>query len=102
MTDEDDDDDGMDLSPPWKQAAIELFDGRFSYGDLVPHAELQTAFRLPKPVGLVQVEAYERWRLALLAQMEGLSSYLLEEKNMCLRPVNGQGYRIVQPEKQTE
>lgn len=90
------------LLPPWKNAAAELFTDRYTFGDLVPHEELQEALRLPKPSGRITAEEYESWRLSLVAQVEALGAYLLEERNMCLRAVPGRGYEIVQPSEQTE
>lgn len=90
------------LLPPWRNAAAELFGERYGYGDVVPHEELQAALMLPKPTGRITVEEYEEWRLSLLAQVDSLGSFLLEEKNMCLKAVPGQGYMIVEPAKQTE
>lgn len=90
------------MLPAWRNAAAELFSGKFSYGDVVTHAELQGSLRLPKPTGLVVPEAYERWRLDLLSQIAALSEWLLEEKSMCLSNVQGQGYMVVKPEQQTE
>lgn len=99
MTDGEDD---LVLSPPWKQAAAELFGAKYKHGDVVPHEELQAALGLAKPVGRIEVEEYERWRLNLLAQMDALSTFLLEERNMDLRAVPGRGYLIVEPKRQTD
>lgn len=90
------------LLPPWRNAAAELFAGRYTYGDVVPHEELQAALNLPKPVGRVTVDEYEGWRLSLLAQVDALSAFLLEERNMCLKAIPGQGYMILKPEEQTD
>lgn len=91
----------FNLLPPWRNAARDLFNGKYTYGDIVPHEELQGALGLPKPVGKVEVEEYERWRLSVLSQMDALSAFLLEERSMCLRAVPGVGYQIVEPENQT-
>jgi len=90
------------LLPPWRNAAAELFAGRYGYGAIVPHDELLYAFNLPKPQGRITVEEYEAWRLSVLAQQEALADWLLEERNMMLVSIPGQGYRICEPEKQTE
>lgn len=90
------------LLPAWRNAAAELFAGRYTYGDVVPHDELQAALLLPKPTGRITVDEYEEWRLSLLAQVDALANHLLEERNMCLKAVPGQGYMIVEPDKQTE
>lgn len=90
------------MLPAWRNAAAELFSGQFGYGDIVPHADLRAALSLPKPTGRLTAEEYESWQLALVAQVDALSAHLLEEKNMCLKAVPGQGYLIVEPAKQTE
>ena len=90
------------LLPPWKNAAAELFAGKYGYGDVVPHEELQASLNLPKPTGRITVEEYESWRLAVLAQVDALSVFLLEERNICLKAVPGQGYMIVKPSEQTD
>lgn len=90
------------LLPPWRNAAAELFSGKYGYGDVVPHSELQEALRLPKPTGKVEVEEIEKWKLALLAQMDGLVNFLLEERNICLKAIPGEGYLILDPAEQTD
>ena len=90
------------LLPPWRNAAAELFAGRYTYGDVVPHEELQVSLMLPKPTGRITCEEYEEWRLSLLGQVDALATFLLEERNMCLKAVPGQGYQILEPAKQTE
>jgi hypothetical protein len=89
------------LFPAWKQAAAELFDGRYVFGDVVPHEVLQATLGLPKPTGKVEVEEYESWRLSLLSQVDALTDYLLEEKQICLRNVIGEGYMLLKPAEQT-
>lgn len=90
------------LLPPWRNAAAELFAGKYSFGALIPHDELLAALNLPKPTGRITVEEYEAWRLSVLAQQDALAAFLLEERNMLLVSVQGQGYRVCEPEKQTE
>lgn len=90
------------MMPPWRNAAAELFAGKYGYGDIVPHDELLAAFYLPKPTGKRTFEEYDQWRLAVLAQQDALAEWLLEERNMMLVAVPGQGYRITPPEQQTE
>lgn len=90
------------LLPPWRNAAAELFADRYTYGDVVPHDVLQASLGLPKPQGKITVDEYEAWRLGLLSQVDALASFLLEERNMCLKAIPGQGYMIVKPSEQTE
>lgn len=96
------DDGDLALSPPWKQAAADLFGAKYKHGDLVPHEELQAALGFVKPVGKVEVEEYERWRLGLMAQLDALFTFLLEERNMDMRSVQGRGYLIITPQRQTD
>jgi hypothetical protein len=91
----------LKLLPPWKNAVAELFSGRYGYGDVVPHKVIHEALSLPKPKGKVHVSILEKWRLALMTQMEQLERHLLEKQNMCLANVYGQGYRILKPGEQT-
>ncbi len=99
---DDDDGAGLELSPKWKQAAADLFDGKYGFGDVVPHEEMREALGLPTPTGRIEVEEYERWRMALVGQIESLKAHLLEAKNMDLQSVVGRGYEVVRPERQTE
>lgn len=87
--------------PAWRNAVATLFGGKYTYGQIVSHDELLTAFDLPKPVGKITTEEYEHWRLAVLSQQDALSEWLLEERNMLLVNVPGQGYRIMEPEMQS-
>jgi hypothetical protein len=91
------------LLPAWRNAAAELFaSGRYTYGDVIPHEVLRLALRLPEPHGKLTLSELESWRLSLVAQIDALSDWLLEEKNMCLRSLPGQGYQIIPPAEQTE
>lgn len=90
------------MLPAWRNAAAELFSGQYSYGDVIAHETLREALRLPEPTGRLSREEWEAWRLALVAQVDALSDWLLEEKNMCLRNIQGQGYMIVEPSEQTD
>lgn len=92
----------LSYSPPWKNAMAVLFDqGGYTFGDLISHEKINEAFGMPEPKGKVEVEDFKDWQIRRLSQMEALSDALLEERSMCLQNVVGQGYRIVEPEKQT-
>lgn len=91
------------LLPAWRNAAAELFgSGAYTYGDVIAHETLRAALRLPEPTGKLSREEWEGWRLALVAQVDALADWLLEEKSMCLRNIQGQGYQIVEPAEQTD
>lgn len=94
-------DDSLSLLPPWKNAAAELFGKKYSFGQIVPHDEIQAAMGMQKPEGKITAQEYESWRLSLLAQMDALATFLLEDRRMCLRAIPGQGYLIIEPAKQT-
>ena len=89
------------LLPAWRNAAAELFAGQYSHGEIIPHDVLREALRLPEPSGRLTREEWESWRLALVAQVDALAAWLLEEKNLCLKNVQGQGYMILPPAEQT-
>lgn len=94
--------DEISYTPPWKNAMAVLFGpGGYTYGQLIPHEALQDALGMPKPQGRITVDEYEAWKLRLVSQVDALSDALLEDRNMCLQSVIGQGYRIVEPERQT-
>lgn len=90
------------LLPAWRNAAAELFSGQYAPGDMIPHEVLREALRLPEPTGRLTRDEWESWRLALVAQVDALAAWLLEEKNLCLKSVQGQGYLILPPSDQTE
>lgn len=92
----------LSYSPPWKNAVAVLFGpGGFTYGQLIPHDVLQDALGMPRPSGRITADEYESWKLGLVSQVDALSAALLEDRSMCLQSVIGQGYKIVEPERQT-
>ncbi|MCD0280471.1 hypothetical protein JWH04_16295 [Xanthomonas melonis] len=93
---------GVQLLPAWRNAAAELFNGQYAYGEVIPHRVLRAALRLPEPRGKLTREEWERWRLDLVAQVDALADWLLEEKNICLKAMHGEGYMLVRPGDQTE
>ncbi len=90
----------VSYTPPWKNAAQELFSGKFGFGDMVTHEQINSAMSMPEPTGTA--EEYKAWALARMPQFDALAQWLLETHNMCLASVHGQGYRIVHPHEQTE
>lgn len=94
-------DDDFKPLPAWKNAVAVLFSGKYTYGDIVSHEELRSALGLPKPVEKLHVDKVKQWEHRLLAQVDQLSAYLLEEKFICLRNVIGEGYMLVPPGEQT-
>ena len=64
----------ISYSPPWKNAAQELFSGKFGFGDMVTHEELNAALSMPEPTGTA--EEYKNWSLARMPQLDALSQWL--------------------------
>ncbi len=85
--------------PAWKNAIVDLFSGKYGYGDIVSHEELDAAFRLVKPE-TGSFDEFESWKLKRL--IDALACYLLEERNICLRNLQGRGYEVVRPADQTK
>lgn len=90
------------LSPPWKNVAHAVIEqGRYTYGDLIPYAELYAMLEAPEPSADASAAAYKDWQLRKLQQVEELRKYLLVEHQMMLDTEIGTGLRILLPHEQT-
>jgi hypothetical protein len=89
------------LLPAWKNVVQAIEAGRWTYGDLITHAELQELVDLPEPTGQCTVDEYKSWRFKYLNETSALAEHLLTEEQMALRSEPGVGYRIVMPSDQT-
>jgi hypothetical protein len=97
------DTDETTLLPEWRQAVKDFLSAGFREGDLVTHAWLEDHFgmakliedqpMLPADWGARQFE----W----LRNIEAFRTELLEEHQIFLSSVFGQGYRLVPPREQT-
>lgn len=89
--------------PEWRQAVRDFLAADFKDGDVVPHAWLESRFGMPplnedEPLlPAVWQERQFRW----LAMIESFRTELLEEHNIHLSNVYGQGYRVVPAREQT-
>lgn len=92
----------VSMIPAWKNAAAALDEGRWTYGDMIMHAELWELLDLPEPQGRVDTDDYKRWQFQILANVEALKDYALRTHSMLLASVHGEGYRILHPGEQTE
>jgi len=87
--------------PAWKNA-IDIVLKRFDeegYGIMFSDAEILVMLELERPdVGTY--EAYQAFSLEKLSQLEGLKRALLEQSNLCLENVKGNGYMLMHPDDQ--
>ena len=104
MDDEQDDDDGVMQYPAWRQAIKQLVnDKRLTPGALFTHRELHDLFIFKYPERDVAITPADLAKLELqyLSQLNGFQTALLEEHQVALANVKGEGYRIVAPHEQT-
>lgn len=88
------------IDPQWLAAAEEVAEN-CAYGDLLTKEWLTEAFGLQQPE-FGTVEDFERHKLEFMQCMDQFSRQLLEEHNLALQNVWGQGYRIVPPSEQVD
>lgn len=87
--------------PEWKNAA-EIILGRFDregYGLVISHDEIDGYLHLRKPE-VAGRDEHEKYNFAKWINTEALKKYLLEEHNLCLFSVHGEGYMILHPKDQ--
>ena len=86
-------------------------DQGLTYGDVLLHDDIEHAAGLSVPKLSVVREmkdqhelhkCMQEYQFALLAAVESLKKHMLIEHKMLLVNVRGQGYRIVQPNEQTD
>lgn len=88
------------IFPAWKQA-VQDFLAEFSYGDIVPHEWLVQRFGLPEQNERMSAAAFQARQFEWLACIEGFKATLLNEHQVLLHSVRGEGYRWVPPADQT-
>jgi len=91
------------LFPAWRQAVRDFLDADFAPGTIVTHAWLEAAFGIEpladeKP--LTAGEFRDR-QFVWLQAVEAFKAELLEEHQIMLSSVRGEGYRMVPPSEQT-
>ena len=98
------DDDGVMQYPAWRQAIKQLVnDKRLTPGALFTHRELHDLFIIKYPERDVAITPADlaKSELQYLSQLNGFQTALLEEHQVALANVKGEGYRIVAPHEQT-
>lgn len=104
MDDERDDDNEPLEYPPWREAIKRLFKAkRLTPGTVFTHRELYDMFMIKYPERDVPISPAELAKVELqyLSQLKGFETALLEEHQVALANVKGEGYRIVPPHEQT-
>lgn len=101
MSDEQEED-GVELYPAWRQALANFRDAGFTYGDIVRHTWLYEQFAC---TGLL--DPHITWQMAQKLQLQLLSQFtpfretLLDQDQIDLQSVPGVGYELVPPSDQT-
>jgi hypothetical protein len=91
------------LFPPWRQAILDFMAAGFKPGDIVPHAWLAEHFGMPvlHDATTLSVAEYRDRQFQWLANIEAMKAELLEQHQIFLCSVFGQGWRWVPPHEQT-
>lgn len=95
--------DQTQLLPEWRQAVKDFFAAGFKEGDIVSHRWLEDHFGMPelaedKP--LLPADWSTR-QFVWLRNIEAFRTELLENHQIFLNSVYGEGYRLVPPREQT-
>lgn len=99
MITDDDDNGGIKLDPPYRQAVQDAV-GQFRYGDLITHEWLHKHLEVEIPEEGTRQE-FEEAQWQLVEGVESFKQMMLEQHLMALQNVRGQGYRLVPPPEQT-
>ncbi len=91
------------LHPAWKQAVQDFLQAGFKPGDVISHAWLAEHFGLPMMDDAARLTAgeYRDRQFLWLAHIEAVKTELLQQHQILLRSVFGEGYRWVPPGEQT-
>lgn len=87
------------LHPAWRQALADLLLDGLAPGSVIDKDWLNNAFGLTAPRTIAEAE---KQRLLFLSMFSGLRTELLEQHRLMLRPVQGVGYEVIDPRRQTE
>lgn len=85
---------------PGYKNAIDKFD--FDYGAEISHKWFFEAFGIPMPDNKTFHKDGKKAQLEFMANFKKLEEYLLEEKQIALKSIRGQGWQVVVPAEQTE
>ncbi len=88
------------LDPAWRQVVLEIREGAFDTGELIPHEWLREKLNIVTPRTGSQKD-FEALQLQYLGAIEMIKSELLTEDRIYLQSSRGKGYKIVPPGEQT-
>lgn len=89
----------LQLFPAWKRALHELELAGLEPGQTIERKWLEQLFGLTAPQTIAEADKH---RLTFLSLFEALRWALLEKHQLMLRPAPGVGYRVIEPEHQTD
>lgn len=91
------------LFPAWKQAVRDFLAAGFKPGDMVPHDWLQEHFDMGglSDGASLTLQEYRDRQFKWLQSVEAFKAELLEDHQIYLASVYGEGYRWVPPREQT-
>lgn len=95
--------DQTQVLPEWRQAVRDFLAAGFNEGDVVSHAWLESHFGM-EPVDQDKPMLPAEWsarQFAWLRNIEAFRTELLENHQVFLSSVFGEGYRLVPPREQT-
>lgn len=85
--------------PAWKEA---LDNFTFCYGDVIPHKWFYVHFGLKEPTATTRYGESKESAMLFMANFKRLEDALLEERQMALRNIRGEGWEVVTPNEQTD
>jgi len=97
-----DEEENVSLFPEWRQAVKDFFDEGFGEGDVVSKSWLEMHFGMEPIAGPMTAEDFQERQFEWLRNMEAFRAELLENHQIFLSVVFGEGYRVVPPGEQTE
>jgi hypothetical protein len=89
------------LYPEWRQAVRDFFEDKFKEGDVISKTWLEAHFGMEPIDGLMSAEDFQKRQFEWLQNVESFRTELLEQHQICLSVVYGEGYRVVPPGEQT-
>lgn len=89
------------LYPGWKEAADQIVKrvSAEGYGVMISHENLLAMMDMKTPEAGT-AEDFKKYAFELLTNTVNLTKSLLEEHNLCLHNVRGQGYQVLHPDDQ--
>ena len=89
------------LYPGWKEAVHKIVDrvSKEGYGVMLSFEDLFALMDIKTPA-TATCEEWQKYQFEVLDNIENLKRALLEDYNICLQNVRGQGYQVLHPDDQ--